>query len=1615
MLPSISRSRRSALLGALWCGVFSIVASTGVHADILISEIHYAPVDASGVPQPNLEFVEVFNDGPEVYDLTGYQFVDGFSFEFTERTFIPGRGYIVICRDEDALRDAYGITNTVGNFDGILDNSGERLSLANPQGAIVSSVSYNDRGKWPAAAKGTGHSLALFDGYTDPGEPENWRASTQFGGTPGRINFATDVTFEDRTLIEPGEEWRYRKGTSAPPASWASRTFDDGSWSRGETGIGYGDGDDATVLDDMEDNYLTVFCRKSFALSADDIEAIDDLVLRVVVDDGIYVYLNGASAGSSNGTGRGHDDNAGSAGEPETVEFDLTGLKDELVVGTNVVAASVHNANLGSSDLSFIPSLLSRRRIEPEETATVPVIINEGLLRSAERFVELHNTSGGTIDLAGYFLTDDFADLERYSLPAGTTIGPRGFLQLTEAETGLDFSVDPGLKDRVSIALTNPNGTRVVDAYIFEPKVDGKSEARVPDGIGDFEPAAVPTPGAANEVDVISSVVFNEIMYHTISDDVRGEYIEFFNRGDVDVDLGGWRVVGVDYEFPPGTVIPAGDYRVIAHSPSRIRQVYDLDETVVLEPAWGGRLRDSGERIDLVDLNGNTADSVRFYDGGEWPVWTDGLGSSLELIDPFADNENPLAWDASDDSAKARATTIQYGGVPFGGRESDFGVFLAEEGIAIIDDVSLQRSGSNTNLIRNPSFDSSTTSWRIEGTHSRSGRTSDDEETLRGGGSLKLICWGGGGDYKVNRVEQNTSTQTSGSYSVSFEARWVVGSPRIITIGDYSTGQPSNPGLAGSNRLTVPSQLGTPGAVNSVTLRQIDRAGSSNIGPTFGDAHHSPGVPSSGAAVTVSARVRDPDGVVSVSAYYRAESPNGSFTEVRLSHEGGGLYRGTIPGMSQGTKVLFYFEAVDTRGGLSRFPRDIARSTHPPIVDPDSPSRNDLRYLLYRHDRASVSTSRHALRFILNEASESELGSRRVLSNQMLDGTLVFGDDDIYYNAKIRFAGSPWLRPGGGFDKSYALRFPKDNPLHGRHRAINLDEHGSNARERISHYLLRHSAGKFTKLPYWDFHALSSFELNDVHSDTKEILAKPNSQYLNFWFPDDDVSPFYEMDDRFQFDDSGNRQGNAEAHVLYPPYGSSSGGDNKENYRWYFVPRGNTKSYDEFGPLIALAQFMDDRRTPNATFDAAVFDLIDVEELLRVFAIELNIDDWDTWSGRRGKNGYLHQSSSDGLWRKIPWDLELTYGDVNATSLPSSPTSTYRNHFREIERFINRPAIKRRYYGILAEQVDTSNGFFHSRYLGPYMQRLQADSVSSTGIGTSGGFIDQRATRIRGWIRTVSSASVDFEITTNDGNDFVSENDTVRFSGTAPVEVAHLVVHRNGDPIDVQTVFASMTRWQTGNMELGGDVNEFEILGFNSQGEFFDSATIRVTAPFSFEKPEIISVTPERVVVGGTIEIRGTNFHPGLEVRFNGFIVAENVEFDPDVDPSVVRVVLPEAGLTAGVATVAVKNIDGKETDHVVIQIIEDLGEIVFIRGDANLDGGANVSDALAVLNHLFSDGFEPGCLDAADVNDSGVVDISDPVNLLNFLFGDEAPPLPPYPDPGTDPTPDETSCLEGL
>ncbi|MBI4603912.1 MAG: VCBS repeat-containing protein [Planctomycetes bacterium] len=86
----------------------------------------------------------------------------------------------------------------------------------------------------------------------------------------------------------------------------------------------------------------------------------------------------------------------------------------------------------------------------------------------------------------------------------------------------------------------------------------------------------------------------------------------------------------------------------------------------------------------------------------------------------------------------------------------------------------------------------------------------------------------------------------------------------------------------------------------------------------------------------------------------------------------------------------------------------------------------------------------------------------------------------------------------------------------------------------------------------------------------------------------------------------------------------------------------------------------------------------------------------------------------------------------------------------------------------------------------------------------------------------------------------------------------------------------------------------------------------------------------------------------------------------------------------------------------------------LFRRGDADRNGKADLTDAIALLQHLFQGAASP-CEDSSDADDDGRLSLTDALVIVRWLFQGGPQPAPPGPDGcGTDPTADELSACEG-
>lgn len=174
-------------------------------------------------------------------------------------------------------------------------------------------------------------------------------------------------------LIQAGSAWRWRFDAASVGTAWHAPGFDDSKWAVGRAELGFGDGDEKTVISSGRAPLpVTAYFRQEFQVPAD--LAVGQLQLRLLRDDGAVVYLNGREIVRDNMPDGVVGPMTLARSTSEGGEFHAFTLKPTgLLAGRNVLAVEVHQASASSSDLSFDLAL----SVVPGPEVTLPTVAIE--------------------------------------------------------------------------------------------------------------------------------------------------------------------------------------------------------------------------------------------------------------------------------------------------------------------------------------------------------------------------------------------------------------------------------------------------------------------------------------------------------------------------------------------------------------------------------------------------------------------------------------------------------------------------------------------------------------------------------------------------------------------------------------------------------------------------------------------------------------------------------------------------------------------------------------------------------------------------------------------------------------------------------------------------------------------------------------------------------------------------------------------------------------------------------------------------------------------------------------------------------------------------------------
>ncbi len=298
--------------------LFSITILLPLSAQIRINE--FMASNTRSVPdvtdfEDYPDWIELHNPGASAVSLDGYYLSDNpaspFKWALPSGLSIDAGGYLMIMAD--------------GNDAG----PGES----------------HPRGYWP------------WRNFTTEKPHTNFSLSSE-----GEAVVLTQTTGLTSTNLIPEEAtWKYLDDGSSQSTQWRARTYNDSTWASGPAPLGYDNAPTTEISygDDSGSKHITSYFRHSFNLA--DPSIYTGLTLRLLVDDGAAVYLNGEEllrqnlpTGTITSETRALDPISGS----DETDFDTYNLSPSaLITGDNVIAVEVHQISSSSSDLGFELSL----------------------------------------------------------------------------------------------------------------------------------------------------------------------------------------------------------------------------------------------------------------------------------------------------------------------------------------------------------------------------------------------------------------------------------------------------------------------------------------------------------------------------------------------------------------------------------------------------------------------------------------------------------------------------------------------------------------------------------------------------------------------------------------------------------------------------------------------------------------------------------------------------------------------------------------------------------------------------------------------------------------------------------------------------------------------------------------------------------------------------------------------------------------------------------------------------------------------------------------------------------------------------------------------------------
>lgn len=1392
---------------ALFLGLaLQLCAPCALLADsvVVINEIMFHP--RAGEP----EWIELYNQMGTLVDLSGWSLTGAVEYTFPAGTILAPDSYVVVASAAGGLEMT--ASPVLGPFDGKLSNAGEEIRLLNNSGRLMNRVRYDDGGDWPVAADGSGCTLAKIDPTRESDASSNWTWSDRIGGTPNAPNFSPPVA--DEPLPSATGGLRLNEICPAGQSDFFVEIVNVGAESAGMADVWlevqgsrdfrYGFADEALG----PGQYMT--------LAAGDLGFVPQPGDRLFLGRGDDRVCDAVRVGDTV-TGR-HPAGTGPWLFPSLA---TPGQPNEVDLCTDIVINEIMYHPLALPVVDTAQGLLLF-----DENATVKVLVpqDDRLGRrwtgGFEPFddgawIQGVGTGVGYEASSGY---EPYIDVDVRAEMYGRrntvyvripfeVVDPRALATLT-----LNIRYDDGFLAFLNgtlIAGANMSGSEAWDDPAAASNDDLAAVSYqgfdVSDHLDELKAGVNILAIEGHNIGLTSSdLLFQATLEATVAEssgdqEQDGEsktWVELYNRGTATVDLSGWSFdKGITYTFPEGTSLPAGGYLVVARNRAYLAAKFP-DAAIVGD--FQGRLANGGEELRLLDARGNPVDRLRYYDGGTWPEAADGGGSSLELRDPWADNDCGAAWAASDESLRSSWQTISYretvqaSSVGNDSLYHEFVMGLLDVGEILIDDIHVVEDpgGAAQERLANGDFSHGLDHWRIVGNHRHSTIETDPSDGTNP--VLRLVATGPT-EHMHNHAETTFANgvriNNGREVEIRFRAKWISGSPLLHTRLFFNR-------LARTTILAVPSSSGTPGRVNS--CRQP------NIGPTMTALRHSPPVPLPDQTVEVAVRATDPDGVEKVTLWYRPDNGTWQATEMSGQED---RFTAVIPPHASHALVQFYVEAQDGRGFVAFCPAAGPESfAQYRVLQIDLAAGRPSQPPQASGPFAPRTTGVFNYRIVMRDAERDFLYEpTNRMSNEHLGATLIVNEQDVYYDVGVHLKGSEHGRPKDpriGFH----LRFNPEKLFRGVHRTIGFDRSDGQQvgqREMLQHVAMNRFGG-FSK--YHDLGYLIAPRQQQC-SGVEVQLARYGPVYCEEAYGEQGgAGTVYEYELVYTLAET---VGNDPEGLKIPQegggvYGRSVTdylGTDKEKYRWHFLIK-NNRDLDDYEPVIRLTQALGLGQT---AFESSIAETIDVEQWLQAFAVGSTFGITDNWISNSSHNAMFYFRPTDGRFAYFPHDLD--YYNANQALESNSVLS----------KLLRKPAWAHAFYGNVYDFLQVSfNRVYLSAWADHFAQLLPEQAWSSWLA-----HIDQRYERVMNQVLARAGNPIPFEITAPSAKEVAASSVAIR--GRAWIHVQRIDVVETSQALALE--WLDLTTWET---HLPDDLapGAYTLGAYNSLGSLLATDTI---------------------------------------------------------------------------------------------------------------------------------------------------------------------------------------------